>query len=240
MLTEKSSSSAKLLFTPQRVAFVFFLFGIGVVILTRSRTTLASLIVALFLVQIAASNARNVILLVCGAFASMSCLGLFLSMVRTSSFDAFFGVATIGRSSHVGSLTGRIPLWEEIFKWVQKRPLFGHGYGGYWTTQRVEDFAQIFFWEPPNGHSIYVDAMVELGFIGFGLFVCALVASTLASISTYLKLRDGSQLFVVGILCLSIIHGLTESSFLKGCFGPLWLAIAIFMLVRASNDDMDD
>ncbi len=33
-----------------------------------------------------------------------------------------------------------------------------------------------------------------------------------------------------------MIHGLTESSFFKGCMGPLWLSIAIFTLLRAGTE----
>jgi O-antigen ligase len=186
-------------------------------------------------VQLFMSKPRNSFLMVSVTGALISVVGAVLSLVKTSTFDAFFGVAAIGRSSHVASLTGRLPLWEEIFKYVERKPLFGHGYGAYWTTKRVEDFAQMFYWEPPNGHSIYVDTLVELGCIGFVTLVGALVVSTAASIATFLNEKDYSHLFAVGILNWAIIHGLTESSFYKGCFGPLWLALAIFTLLRARS-----
>jgi exopolysaccharide production protein ExoQ len=217
----------------RNIAAMVFVYGLGIVIITKSRTTLASLVVALVLVQLTMSNMRNAMAFLASGASLASIVGLVVAMASSSTSGALFGVAAIGRSSDVGSLTGRMPLWEEILKWVERKPILGFGYGGYWTTKRVEDFAQMFYWEPPNGHSIYIDAMVEVGLIGFVLLVGALLATNFASLVTYFKNRDSSHLFVIGILNLAVIHGLTESSFLKGCFGPLWFAIAVFTLLRA-------
>ncbi|MFO0941378.1 MAG: O-antigen ligase family protein [Pirellulales bacterium] len=136
----------------------------------------------------------------------------------------------MGRSTHIGSLTGRIPLWEEILKHWQREPMLGYGYGGYWTTKRVEDFAQMFYWEPPNGHSIYVDSLVETGPIGLLLLITTLVAIMIFSFMEYSKAKHFSHLFVIGITSLMVIHGLAESSFFKGCYGPLVFSIAACML----------
>ncbi len=168
------NSKLKGVFTLQNLAIGFLIFALGIVLITKSRTTAGSLLVGLLVMQLAMSSVQRGVFLLTSLGICASIVGLFVAIVTTSTSNAIFGVASIGRSSHVATLTGRLPLWEEIFKSIEDRPIFGFGYGAYWTTKRVEDFAQMFFWEPPNGHSIYVDCLVETGTIGFLIFVPAL------------------------------------------------------------------
>lgn len=236
MMILPTRDQAKWIVSPQWIALGFMLFGIFIVLITKSRTTAASLILAAFLVQLVLSKSTSALMLFSTSMSACAFVGLMLSMASTSTVNTVFGIAAIGRSSHIGTLTGRLPLWEEILKGYSREPVFGFGYGAYWTTKRVEDFAQMFYWEPPNGHSIYIDSLVETGTIGFLLLTAALLVCSRASIITYKKNLDASQLFAVGIIHLAIIHGLTESSFFKGCFGPLMFAVAVFTLLRARDE----
>lgn len=236
MMIQPTPDQMKWLLSPKWIALCFMLFGVFIVLITKSRTTAASLILAAFLVQMVLSKTSSGLMLFSTSMSVCGLVGIMLSVASTSTINTFFGIAAIGRSSHIGTLTGRLPLWEEILKGYSREPVFGFGYGAYWTTRRVEDFAQMFYWEPPNGHSIYIDSLVETGTIGFLLLTSALLVCSRASIVTYKKQRDASQLFAVGIIHLAIIHGLTESSFFKGCFGPLMLAVAVFTLLRARDE----
>lgn len=235
-IMEYPESKLKGVFTLRRIAFALLIFAIGIVLITKSRTTAGSLLVAFLIMQLAMSSIERSALLLTSLMSCAAIVGLFLATVTTSTSNSVFGVASIGRTSHVATLTGRLPLWEEIFKSIEKKPLFGFGYGAYWTTERVEDFAQIFYWEPPNGHSIYVDSLVEIGAFGFFIFVMALLATFVTSLYTFFSDNDNSQVFAIGLTSMAIIHGLTESSFLKGCMGPLWLSLAIFTLLRARSE----
>jgi hypothetical protein len=52
------------------------------------------------------------------------------------------------------------------------------------------------------------------------------------------RTQEISQLFVIGLSTLIAIHGLAESSFFKGCFGPLMFALGIAMLAARSSSSL--
>ena len=205
------------------IAFAFL-------VLTKSRTTLLSLIAALLFTQIAVSRSFGAWMILTGLVSFGSFIGLLIASLPTTVANTFFGVATVGRSDHIASLTGRLPLWGEMIKDMELYPVTGYGYGAYWTTKRVEDFAQLFHWEPPNGHSIYIDALVETGPLGASLMLLALAATFVIGLNYYRRSQDVAALFTVALICLATIHGVAESSFFKGCVGPLLFSTSVFFL----------
>jgi exopolysaccharide production protein ExoQ len=71
-------------------------------------------------------------------------------------------------SSLVGrdeTLTGRTETWTALLPVVMSHPLLGCGFGSFWTTARRE------FYSMSNGHNGYLDVLLELGFLGFGLYM---------------------------------------------------------------------
>ena len=39
------------------------------------------------------------------------------------------------------SLTGRMPIWTELMRYVDRRPLTGYGYESFWTAENIEDLS---------------------------------------------------------------------------------------------------
>ncbi|MFN7292491.1 MAG: O-antigen ligase family protein [Pirellula sp.] len=152
-----------------------------------------------------------------------SFIGLLIASLPTTVANTFFGVATVGRSDHITSLTGRLPLWGEMIKDMELYPVTG--YGAYWTTKRVKDFDQFFHWEPPNGLSIYIDALVETGPLGASLMLLALGATFVIGLNYFRRSQNVAALFTVALICLATIHGVAESSFFKGCVGLLTIHV---------------
>lgn len=229
LLLDKGSVT-ETIFSQRNVAIAIIVVAFGFLVLTKSRTTLLSLIAALLFTQIAVSRSVGAWMILTGLVSFGSFVGLLIASLPTTVANTFFGVATVGRSDHVASLTGRLPLWGEILKDLEQYPLTGYGYGAYWTTKRVEDFAQLFHWEPPNGHSIYIDALVETGPLGASLMLLALSATFVIGLNYYRRSQDVAALFTVALICLATIHGVAESSFFKGCVGPLLLSASVFFL----------
>ncbi len=221
---------SKSIFSQRNITIMIIVVAFVLLLLTKSRTTLLSLIAALLFTQIAVSRSVGAWMILTGLVSFGSFVGLMIASLPTSVANTFFGVATVGRSDHVASLTGRLPLWGEILKDMEQYPITGYGYGAYWTTKRVEDFAQLFHWEPPNGHSIYIDALVETGPLGASFVLLALGATFLIGLNYYRQSQDVAALFTVAIVCLATIHGVAESSFFKGCVGPLLLSTSVFFL----------
>ena len=82
--------------------------------------------------------------------------------------DSLFAAA--GRDA---SLTGRVPLWQAIIPEILRSPLIGYGYAGFWnadspTVQMIWRYAG---WAAPDAHSSYLDILLQLGLIGFALYL---------------------------------------------------------------------
>jgi exopolysaccharide production protein ExoQ len=136
-------------------------------------------------------------------------------------------VASMGRRENVSSLTGRLPLWNELWKSAEKRPLAGHGYGGFWGEKNVLKYSAIFAWHIPHAHNGYLDLMLAVGVIGAALYVTWVVATSVVAAVRFETWRDSGDLFVVCLLAFSLIHAVTESKFPGASIGAFFVMTAM-------------
>ena len=122
-MMDHADNESNRLFSLRNISWGFLAFGLFVVLLTKSRTTLLSLIVAMFVIQIVMLKAQNAWMFVAATAAAISIMGFCIGLLRSETYNALFGVASIGRSDEVASLTGRLPLWEEILRWVDQKTI---------------------------------------------------------------------------------------------------------------------
>ena len=99
--------------------------------------------------------------------------GLLTVLVMIAGFlviapDQIFAV--LGRDS---SLTGRVPLWEEAFNLIAKRPWLGYGYSGFWNAESrdVQYLWLKITWTAPNAHNGYIDLLLQIGIIGLCFYL---------------------------------------------------------------------
>jgi len=195
------------------ITIALIIIGIVVLLGTKSRTTLAGLIFAVIATRFITFKPKNrifgvsiILLLFIGA-------GVFLAVARGSTFSALGDAMAMGRTEDVGSLTGRLPLWEELLTSIEKRPIFGHGYLAYWEKERIEYLFDLFGWEIPHGHNMYLDLLIDGGIVGLCLFLFYLFVALVVSFNRYLQYRDVGVAFVFGLLLFALIHGTGESLF---------------------------
>ncbi len=81
--------------------------------------------------------------------------------------DALSGV---GRDT---SLSGRDELWGLIFDQIKQAPFFGHGWGAFWTEGKGRELVAT--WNPRQSHNAYMDLVLDLGIVGGGLVLFALL-----------------------------------------------------------------
>jgi O-antigen ligase len=193
------------------IAMVFI--GIAVLLATKSRTTLAGMVFAVLATRFITFKPNNRIFGVAFMLLLFVGFGGFLSVSRNSTLNALGDVMAMGRTDDVGSLTGRLPLWEELGTSIEKRPIFGHGYLAYWQKDQIERLFDILGWEIPHGHNMYLDLLIDGGVIGLSLFLFYLIVSLTVSFRRYLKYRDIGAAFVFGMLIFALIHGSAESLF---------------------------
>jgi len=195
--------------------------------LSKSRTTLLALIVAAALAAVlSAKGMQRWLVMSCGV--AVLCLGgIAANFVSVADIDQSFNVASMGRRENVSSLTGRLPLWHELWKSAEKRPLAGHGYGGFWGEKNVLKYSQIFAWHIPHAHNGYLDLMLAVGVLGGALYVAWVIATALVAGSRFETWGDAGDLFVVCLLVFSLVHAVTESKFPGAGIGAYFVLMAM-------------
>lgn len=69
------------------------------------------------------------------------------------------------------SLSGRDEVWNIVLVEGLKKPIFGSGYGAFWTEGKGRELVHT--WNPRQSHNAYLDLWVDLGFIGLAALLLA-------------------------------------------------------------------
>jgi O-antigen ligase len=142
----------------------------------------------------------------------------------------FFGGSSVGSfASTVGrdaTLTGRTDIWAALLQVVRQRPLFGSGYGGFWTSKTLEIF------KVGEAHSGYLDVLLGLGFSGILLFSAFLYSSCRKAQKALSLDFDWGTLWIC-FLIMTVVHNVTESSIY--IFASQLTAIILFFSVSSPS-----
>lgn len=204
-------------------------------VISHSATSMASIPAVLALVALLAMakklslRYRRVIFLVgaCGlvAVSAVAFAGL---------LDFVLGV--FGKDS---TLTGRTYLWEQGWRAAQQAPILGVGYAGYW----VQGFAEAerlwneFYITTRSGfhfHNTYVEALVELGYVGATLISLIIVRTLWGHISALIfRTWQAESVILAGVMVLLFIRSFVEVETLNPyIMGSFLLYYSYFKLVK--------
>jgi len=212
--------------------FGIFFFGMAVVLMTKSRTALAGLLVSMLIAQTLIIRGANRLLLITGllVLASLALAGS--SMISRGSSGFLGKTANMGRSDESSTLSGRLPLWDELLVSINKKPILGHGYLAYWDSKQVEYLSERLGWEIPHGHNAYLDTLLDGGIVGFSLVLLAILLAFIQAGRLY-AIRDRIEYAIVfGLLAYAVIHGLAESIFKLPGFGLFVVITCCFLMLK--------
>jgi O-antigen ligase len=218
----------------KRLWLAAFLIGSVMLALTRSRTGMISCGAgALLLWSMDLSRARRMLL-----FGTLGLAGVFILLLAVASQGSPAELITdairLGReqeAEEVTSLTGRIPIWAALVGNIVKRPIFGHGYGGFWTEERVIQFSYLRNWEFDHAHSIYLEAALNVGVVGLCLGAVLFVAALRGAWSAYRRTHDVGFQFAFALLATAAIDGLLDTIYIRPGLGMLLALACVGMLV---------
>jgi exopolysaccharide production protein ExoQ len=134
-------------------------------------------------------------------------------------------LALLGRDA---TFTGRTEVWQAILPVALLHPILGVGFGSFWINPPFTYSLSIMVNEAHNG---YLDVFVELGFVGFSLFLVFLLCF-------YRDARKAMAYdfhwasFSLCMLLIILIHNITESSFLRPTNHMGAVMVFLAMLVR--------
>ena len=114
------------------------------------------------------------------------------------------------------TLTGRTYLWQRAGEYIAEKPILGHGYSAFWRKGSVEAEGlwrmygvktQIGF----NFHNQFIEALMDVGYVGMLLFVVMLVVTTVALGVRLLNHRSPELPFLAGMFVCLIMRLPVES-----------------------------
>jgi O-antigen ligase len=134
--------------------------------LGRSVTSMGIALLVLVSVAFMAMRGRQRLQLALGISVAWSIVAAFVLAAVAPSLI----FALLGRDA---SVTGRTPLWHEVLRVIAERPLFGHGYAGFWNDQsrEVQYLWLLTGWQPPDSHNGYLDVWIQIGVAGLALYL---------------------------------------------------------------------
>ena len=129
-------------------------------------------------------------------------LTVFLLLVLESSFGIIeYIVISLGRNM---TFTDRVPLWTALVDIGLRNPLWGYGYGGFWTEKRIGEL------EFTQGHSGYLEIFVEGGLVAVILFGILLIA-VFRNIHKGVPIDYNYAVFRLSLLSMILLASVTES-----------------------------
>ncbi|HTV60711.1 MAG TPA: O-antigen ligase [Verrucomicrobiae bacterium] len=139
----------------------------------------------------------------------------------------------LGRNA---TLTGRIPLWNEVLEEISTRPITGFGYSAFWYTAEGDRIHEKLGWSPMHSHNGYFEITLALGLIGAGLLAFGLIRNIFRGVSIARESRSVEEFWPLFYLIFMAVDNVTESWMLvaNSLFWMLYMANA-YWLVRASR-----
>ncbi len=206
---------------PSLVFWTLLAIGFGCVWITKSRSSLGAVVLALAAMHSITlrRGSRIVVASMLAMVVGLGCVAY--SVLDSHTTDRVENALAMGRTEELGSLTGRLPLWEELMKHVAKAPLLGYGYLAFWDAERVETLGDMFAWEIPHGHNMYIDVLLDGGLVGLTLVILMLATGLVVTARHFILTGEQAGAFSFGLLVFCIANGFAESLFKlpgTGCF----------------------
>ena len=198
------------------VMLTIFVVTAGVLFLTKSRTAMSATLVAITVFLMLSSRGSRVATMLLLAAWIVAGLMWFSSIGESMDVSR---VLTMGRDdvkdADIRKLTGRTDIWKFALMQAAKNPnreFIGYGYETFWTPDNVRGVSEFVKFKIPEGHNLYLDWYLELGFVGVALFVLALLTAIWRWASAAVYLKSPAAALAAAVLCGTIIHGFAESS----------------------------
>jgi exopolysaccharide production protein ExoQ len=157
-------------------------------------------------------------------------LAAFFIFITNTGF--FFGI--LGRSA---SMTGRVPLWQDLFtNFYLQKPILGYGYGALWMQKSFRILMQIrhgwnfqvFFAD--NG---FFDILLNAGLLGFLLFMAVYIPLGIRSFTAAVNTKSWIW-FLPLLTFLYIFIGNLTYSFLLEVDQFVWMLLVIMVFLTTS------
>lgn len=231
--------------TRMRRFLLLTLFGVAILFLTKSRSSLFAGLAGLALFGALRWSPRILVTLAVGGGTMAG--GLLLLVAAGILPQDWANIIHMGREdSQAAALTGRPQIWSaalEVFGNDYTRLLTGVGYDSFWTATTAEFVSNRVWFRISEGHNAYFDTMLEIGVIGVSCYLFLLLGSLYRWTRLAWVNHVGAYAFAAAIFAFAFVHGLTESTTVDPNFMTFISFTAITFLALRSprmNQEADE
>ncbi|NNJ24550.1 hypothetical protein LzC2_06080 [Planctomycetes bacterium LzC2] len=187
---------------------------LGFLVLTKSRTATAGAALAVSATGLTAASPATKLLSLAGGVAGATGVLVAILLAGVDPTEDVRDAALMGRTEQHSSLSGRLPIWEAIIPYIAEKPWLGHGYGAFWSRQRVDAISDDVGWPLSASHSGWIESAAEIGLIGASLMAALLLCGTFraaAAIRDPVRPGDPLPAFALALTLLMIANAFTEA-----------------------------
>lgn len=142
------------------------------------------------------------------------------------------------------SLTGRTYFWPLVVNAINKHPIFGHGYQGFWQPWRGIDnpalpirSPRLGGFIPEHSHNGFLDIGLDIGWLGLALFIISLLINIYYGVVHVIRNKEVESSIPLVIFTWLIITNVTETGIATISF--VWI-LYILMTARLTMDNTLD
>lgn len=211
----------------KRLARIGLAFSMMMIILSTSKSGLIVFIAMLMIVvssRLFRWRGRRSVLFLDLLGLGFLALGSFLSVTWRPI------VIALGKDP---TLSARTPIWAGAIEKIMQRPLLGYGRAAFWTPDSLPA------WEvgaravrglvPAHAHNGFIDVAIELGLVGFGIFVLGLIPTFVMAVRRAYKATEPEDLWPFVFLILMVLSNLTETALINR-ISPYWVMYLVTFL----------
>lgn len=213
------------------------LIGIVFLVLTGSRTAFAAGFLALtvYFLMVSPKQAKLVALL--AALLVGMALWVPFALSGGTSLPNVESAFMLGRhATKVHSFNGRSDIWNNVSYYIDRRPILGYGYGGFWTVRHITELTEATEklgtdrFGVSESHDAYIDCLLDLGFVGLTAFVLILVGGVVRSVALYRASHSPALAFSGAFLVFCLVNGLLESAIVGSIFFTFLILMILIQL----------
>jgi exopolysaccharide production protein ExoQ len=112
------------------------------------------------------------------------------------------------------TLTGRVQLWLQVISFIKTREVLGFGYGAFWLSSYGDYVRAATRWDVPHAHNGFLDTILSLGMIGFGILALSIGATLVRALRKARVDRSIVGSWPLLYVIFTVLYNLDESSIL--------------------------
>lgn len=141
---------------------------------------------------------------------------------------------------------GRTPIWVLCIEQALKRPWLGYGVAGFWGSQDsiiilnatwAANHFSLNDFEGFNSHNSYLELILQLGFLGFSLYLWSFFTTLIRTVSIWITTSSEESFWMFQTLIILFLFNFTDNGGIlsRGMLWIIYISISLSSIVWHDN-----